>query len=103
MAILRLPGGGALSDFRLEKLNAALAALAPPWRVTAARHWHFAEIEHAASDEERATLERLLRYGPDPPPATLLAGPMALVVPRLGTVSPWSSKATDIARQCGLG
>ena len=103
MAILRLPGGAALSGFRLEKLNAALAASAPAWRVTAARHWHFAEVEHTATDEQRATLESLLRYGPDPPPAALLTGPMALVVPRLGTVSPWSSKATEIARQCSLG
>src|SRR5512145_545887 len=102
MAILRLPGGTALSSFRLEKLNAALARAAPAWRVVAARHWHFVELEHAAAAEEREVLERLLRYGPDPPPAALLVEPMRLVVPRLGTLSPWSSKATDIARQCGL-
>ncbi len=102
MAILRLPGGRALSAFRLEKLNAALAAAATGWRVGSARHWHFVELEREATDDERATLGRLLRYGPEAPPEAD-AGPLALVVPRLGTVSPWSSKATDIARQCGLG
>ena len=82
MAILRLPGGSALSGFRLEKLNAALAASAPAWRVTAARHWHFAELEHAPGDAERATLERLLRYGPEEPPGALLVhlgGPGLLI------------------------
>jgi phosphoribosylformylglycinamidine synthase len=103
MAILRLPGGTALAGFRLEKLNAALAAAAPAWSVVAARHWHFVELEHAATDAERAVLERLLRYGPGPPPPASLVDPLRLVVPRLGTLSPWSSKATDIARQCGLG
>jgi phosphoribosylformylglycinamidine synthase len=103
MAILRLPGGTALAAFRLEKLNATLASATPAWRVAAARHWHFVELERELSDEERQILERLLRYGPDPPPAASLVEPMRLVVPRLGTVSPWSSKATDIARQCGLG
>ena len=68
MAILRLPGGGALSGFRLEKLNAALAAAAPAWRVTAARHWHFVELEHAAT-RRRARDTRA--------PAALRPGPAA--------------------------
>ena len=100
MAILDLPGGTALRDFRLAKLNLALA----PARllVTATQHWHFVELEHDPSPGERATLERLLSYGPDLPPPPEVRGRMALVTPRLGTISPWSSKATDIARQCGL-
>ncbi len=103
MAILRLPGGGALSGFRLEKLNAALAAAGLDWRVGASRHMHFVDVADATTDVERGVVERLLRYGPEPPPAELCVPPLRLVVPRLGTVSPWSSKATDIARQCGLG
>ncbi len=103
MAISRLPSGCALSAFRLEKLNATLATAAAGWSVLAARHWHFVELEHEPMDAEREKLERLLRYGSDPPPAASLVDPLRLVVPRLGTVSPWSSKATDIARQCGLG
>jgi len=102
MAILRLPGGAALSGFRLAKLNAALAAAEAGWSVAAARHWHFVELQREPAPDERELVERLLRYGPGAPPAELLVDPIALVVPRLGTVSPWSSKATDIARQCGL-
>jgi phosphoribosylformylglycinamidine synthase len=100
--ISRLPGGTALAGFRLEKLNAALMAARTRWQVAAARHWHFVELAREASAAEHATLERLLRYGEPPPAAGALVEPLRLVVPRLGTVSPWSSKATDIARQCGL-
>jgi phosphoribosylformylglycinamidine synthase len=102
MAILRLPGGTALSDFRLEKLNASLRAARPGACVVATRHWHFVEAEREPSAEERLVLDRLLHYGPPAPPAELLDGRMLLVTPRPGTISPWSSKATDIARQCGL-
>jgi phosphoribosylformylglycinamidine synthase len=103
MAILRLPGGAALSDFRLEKLNDALRTARPGLHVTAAQHWHFVETSREPAEAERAALRRLLEYGPPPPPAAHLRGRMLLVTPRLGTISPWSSKATDIARQCGLG
>src|SRR2546430_73493 len=55
---------------------------------------------------DRRVLERLLTYGPRPTLPELvremLEGHRLLVVPRLGTISPWSSKATDIARICGL-
>src|SRR5512143_3804290 len=101
MAILKLPGGTALSDFRLEKLNRRLAALR--LSVSATRHWHFVEVRHEPSAGERATLDRLLSYGPDLCPPSEAHGRMVLVTPRPGTISPWSSKATDIARQCGLG
>jgi phosphoribosylformylglycinamidine synthase len=100
MAILDLPGGTALRDFRLEKLNATLAALG--LRVVATQHWHFVEVAHAPSPAEQETLARLLTYGPDLPPPAQVRGRLVLVTPRLGTISPWSSKATDIARQCGL-
>ncbi|MFI4942867.1 MAG: phosphoribosylformylglycinamidine synthase, partial [Burkholderiales bacterium] len=102
MAISRLPGGAALSGFRLEKLNAALAARAPGLRVVSTQHWHFVETDRVPSDADRAVLERLLRYGFESPAPSGGADGLRLVVPRLGTLSPWSSKATDIARQCGL-
>ena len=102
MAIVRLPGGTALSDFRLDKLNASLRAARPGLSVVATQHWHFVEVEREPSPEERRTLDRLLHYGPAAPPPARLRGRMILVTPRLGTISPWSSKATDIARQCGL-
>jgi phosphoribosylformylglycinamidine synthase len=70
--------------------------------VTATRHGHFVEVAREPTPRERETLDRLLRYGPAAPEAERLRGRMLLVTPRLGTISPWSSKATDIARQCGL-
>ena len=99
--ILKLRGSPALSAFRLEKLHARLAEIAPGARIAGAEFWHFVETAHVLVSRERAVLEQLLVYGepvrPQPPP-----GELYLVVPRIGTISPWSSKATDIARQCGL-
>jgi len=102
MAILKLPGGTALSAFRLDKLNAAIGSVCPGLRVTTTQHWHFVEVEREPTPDERETLDRLLTYGPEAPPPDRLPKRMVLVTPRLGTISPWSSKATDIARQCGL-
>src|SRR5450830_1423426 len=99
--ILKLRGSPALSAFRLEKLHARLAEIAPGARIAGTEFWHFVETAHALDARERAVLGHLLVYGepvrPAPPP-----GELYLVVPRIGTISPWSSKATDVARQCGL-
>jgi len=97
--ILRLRGPRAVSEFRLAKLLASLKKLDPGVRALAAGFWHFVELEGALGEGETNVLERLLEYGPVPEPAS---GTLFLVVPRLGTISPWSSKATDIARNCGL-
>lgn len=102
MPILKLPGGSALSEFRLEKLNAQVQACCPGLRVTTSQFWHFVEVDHEPTVQEQQTLDRLLRYGPEGPPPGELRQRTILVTPRLGTISPWSSKATDIARQCGL-
>ena len=99
--ILKLRGGPALSAFRLEKLHARLAEIAPGARIVRAEFRHFVETAHALDARERAVLDQLLVYGEPVQPAPA-AGLLYLVVPRLGTISPWSSKATDIARQCGL-
>jgi len=101
MPILKLRGSPALSAFRLEKLNARLAAVRPGLSVIAAEFWHFVETDRALDAGERATLDRLLEYG-EAAHAVTAATPTLVVAPRLGTISPWSSKATDIARQCGL-
>jgi phosphoribosylformylglycinamidine synthase len=98
-SILKLRGSPAVSAFRLDKLNSRLAEIHPSLRATAADYWHFAEIERPLAAGEMGVLERLLEYGE---PARARAEPMRLVVPRLGTISPWSSKATDIAHRCGL-
>jgi phosphoribosylformylglycinamidine synthase len=99
--ILKLRGSPALSVFRLEKLYARLAEIAPGARIAGAEFWHFVETAHALAARERAVLEQLLTYGEAAAPAAA-AGDLYLVLPRIGTISPWSSKATDIARQCGL-
>ncbi|WP_296802603.1 phosphoribosylformylglycinamidine synthase [Thiolapillus sp.] len=99
--MLKLRGAPALSDFRLEKLNGRLTeSLGKPVSVYA-EFIHLAELSEELTASERETLDRILRYGPalashDP------SGTLMLVVPRPGTISPWSSKATDIAHVCDL-
>jgi len=97
--ILQLRGPRALSEFRLAKLVASLQKIDPGVRSAAAEHRHFVESEGALSGADRSRLEKLLDYGPVAGEAD---GDLYLVVPRIGTISPWSSKATDIARNCGL-
>ena len=99
--VLKFRGARALSDFRLAKLLPELKKAHPAVRGVAAEFWHFVEADAEPGAAEKRVLERLLRYG------TPLQGDhsretLFLVVPRLGTISPWSSKATDIARNCGL-
>ncbi len=101
MHVLKLRGGSALSDFRLAKLNGLVRGLGSGLAVASATFWHFAEVPRDLDGREREILDRLLTYGPPAPVEPALARPV-LVTPRLGTISPWSSKATDIAHQCGL-
>src|SRR5882762_7615015 len=103
--MLQIPGPPALSAFRITKLLERLGALEPTVTGLAARFMHFAELAQPLSAPEREVLAQLLTYGPRleaPAPAQAGAGECLLVVPRTGTISPWSSKATDIARVCGL-
>jgi len=99
--ILKLRGARALSEFRIAKLLPSLQAVHRGIRGIAAEYWHFVESEPSLSRDEEAVLHRLLQYGL-PPAREDGAGGAFLVVPRIGTISPWSSKATDIARNCGL-
>ena len=102
--ILSLAGGPALSPFRLAKLLQGLSQAYSAHRVAAiaATYWHFVELARPLAASERTILDRLLTYGPDAASDPLSQGTQFLVVPRPGTLSPWSSKATDIARNCGL-
>ena len=102
-SLLTLRGRRALSPFRIDKLKSALA-VARPGRILgniATTYWHFVELARDLTAAERVTLERILTYGPQDEAVTD-EGEFVLVVPRPGTISPWSSKATDIARNCGL-
>ncbi|KRT55175.1 phosphoribosylformylglycinamidine synthase [endosymbiont of Ridgeia piscesae] len=99
MLILR--GAPALSDFRLKKLARRLETLLGRPIGVYAEFMHFAELSQPLDAAEGEVLQQLLRYGPqlsehDP------EGSLLLVVPRPGTISPWSTKATDIAHHCGL-
>ncbi len=102
VTLLEIPGGEAVSDFRRRKLCEGLRRDEPDIRTLEARFVHFVELTAPLSDRERGVLERLLSYGPRDS-AVVAGSPLALVVPRPGTQSPWSSKATDIAHNCGLG
>ena len=98
---LSLRGCAALSSFRQHKLVAALA----DERVTAVRaeFHHFVALHRALDRREHARLDALLAYGPELDDDDDARHQHAfVVVPRLGTLSPWSSKATDIAHNCGL-
>ena len=101
MPVLEIPGGAALSRFRLDKLNARIRESGIAAEVRSARYWHFVEVTRDPDGRERDVLDRLLTYGPPADEAGPGAAPV-LVTPRLGTISPWSSKATDIARLCTL-
>ncbi|OWY40317.1 phosphoribosylformylglycinamidine synthase [Xenophilus sp. AP218F] len=100
--ITKLRGGVALSPFRLEKLLAAAADAGLQDLVLTAEYWHFAESDSELTLEELSVLGKLLNYG-EAPLAKEPDGELFLITPRLGTLSPWASKATDIARHCGLG
>ncbi|MDQ3186075.1 MAG: phosphoribosylformylglycinamidine synthase [Pseudomonadota bacterium] len=108
--MLRLNGGCALSPFRLEKLASALKIAAPQVSHIYAEYWHFCALKRDLRQNELAVLEKLLAYGLKKVSLKASAEQQAersrsellLVLPRPGTISPWSSKATDIALHCGL-
>ncbi|MBV8467648.1 MAG: phosphoribosylformylglycinamidine synthase, partial [Burkholderiales bacterium] len=100
-SLLKLRGGIALSAFRIEKLinsckEAGVAGVAPY-----AEFWHFAEVSAPLGGEARGRLDRILADDSKPDDARA-RGTMILITPRVGTISPWSSKATDILKLCGL-
>ncbi|WP_374188950.1 phosphoribosylformylglycinamidine synthase [Thalassotalea euphylliae] len=101
MLIQTLRGAPALSDFRIQKLLTQCAEAGLPVNDIYAEFSHFAHLSAALNADESSVLAKLLTYGPTieehEPNGTLL-----LVTPRPGTISPWSSKATDIAHNCGL-
>jgi phosphoribosylformylglycinamidine synthase len=99
--ILRLRGRNALSTFRLRKLVSSCTTAVPGISDIHAEFWHFVQAARELSSDETARLERILSYGPSGASGDG-KGDLMLVVPRIGTISPWSSKASDIARHCGL-
>ena len=99
MLILR--GAPALSAFRHGKLLEQLTSKVPAVTGLYAEFAHFAEVTGLLNADEEQVLARLLKYGPSVP-VQEPSGRLFLTIPRFGTISPWSSKASDIARNCGL-
>ncbi len=95
-----LAGPGALSAFRAARLLQRLQTVDASVASVSAQYVHFVHATRALDDGEQARLAALLDYG-DAPQGTG-EGTSFLVVPRLGTISPWASKATDIAHNTGL-
>ncbi|WP_067562623.1 phosphoribosylformylglycinamidine synthase [Halofilum ochraceum] len=99
--MLCLPGRAALSEFRLSKLRERIEARLPGLEELEAFHLHFVDTVREPDPDEHARLEALLDYGEEEAFADT-ADISLIVAPRPGTVSPWSSKATDILHNCGL-
>ena len=100
--ILSLRGAPALSPFRRDKLLAEMRARVPAIAGVTALYWHFVALDGELKMNAQTVLARLLTYGPRASVPAKPDGELLLVVPRLGTISPWSTKATDIAHCCGL-
>ncbi|MGS0727784.1 phosphoribosylformylglycinamidine synthase, partial [Shewanella sp. 0m-11] len=99
MEIIR--GAPALSAFRVQKLMQACESAALPVRQIYAEFIHLADLNEQLNENESQQLEKILTYGPAIEAHTP-EGYLHFVTPRPGTISPWSSKATDIAHNCGL-
>ena len=116
-------GSAALSDFRLEKLRAALNEVVPEVIIADTRYWYFIalhgsgtqgsghpptpplQVAHGAAlgKSQAKILDKVLGLDKEVgEPAQADAMQRILVIPRLGTISPWSTKASDIAQHCGL-
>ncbi|MDQ2821475.1 MAG: phosphoribosylformylglycinamidine synthase [Pseudomonadota bacterium] len=101
--MLILPGSNALSAFRSQRLLNQLQIVAPAITAVQARYYHFIDTAAPLDVDDTARLDALLTYG-EPFTAGAADGAVEefFVIPRLGTISPWASKATDIARNCGM-
>ena len=98
--ILFLRGASAFSSFRFQGLQQRVAEAVPGARLAGAEYWHVVKLKGALETGQReqltALLEEVAAADADK------AGMLFFVTPRIGTISPWSSKATDIAWNCGL-
>ena len=98
--ILEFSGPGALSAFRSERVLDELKAFLPGAHAVGAHYVHYVLTQKPLTDKEKTRLADLLDYGEQTP--SVRADVSVLVAPRCGTISPWSSKATDIAHNTGL-
>lgn len=99
--MLTLSGAPALSDFRIEKLIQQMQQNKLPVAGVYAEYVHFVDLNGELNTSEKSILKKLLTYGPKVKEGQK-KGLLKLATPRVGTISPWSSKATDIVHNCGL-
>jgi phosphoribosylformylglycinamidine synthase len=100
MTMLHLAGPTAETAFRAKKMLESVRARVDAITDLRATYAHFVHIERVLDAAEFKVLQALLTYGA--PDERKLPGHGFHVIPRIGTISPWASKATDIARNCGL-
>jgi phosphoribosylformylglycinamidine synthase len=98
--ISQFEGGNAMSDFRIAQLLALVRSINESIEALSARYVHVVATETVITPELRTRLAALLRYGESFRAGA--RGQCVIIAPRLGTVSPWASKATDIAHNCGF-
>ena len=98
-----LEGGNALSAFRIQQLLPKLQGLCPHVKDVHGQYLHLVATESVLPHQQATVLGQLLTYG-DPVSSKQISQHVLQIIvsPRLGTVSPWASKATDIAHNCGL-
>ncbi|MBA3771339.1 MAG: phosphoribosylformylglycinamidine synthase [Ramlibacter sp.] len=99
--ITEFEGAIALSEFRVQQLLPRLQAIHDQVSGISARYVHLVATDHALTPAENGRLAALLTYG-DAARRPAAGGRLVVVTPRIGTVSPWASKATDIAHNCGI-
>ena len=100
--MLCIPGSPALSDFRLKKLHQQFSNRGIELTQISSHFIHLVDLAgDNFSDDDQEILGNLLTYGPSIADIES-SGVDFFVMPRPGTISPWSSKATDIAHNCGL-
>jgi len=99
--MLKILGASALSNFRIKKLLAELTLINSSIKMITAHYVHFIDVDKNLTAIERETLNTLLDYGEEQQhlPIQVL---QFISIPRAGTISPWSTKATEIIHRCGL-
>jgi phosphoribosylformylglycinamidine synthase len=98
--MLILSGSNALSVFRAQRLLSALQAIDPSVQGVHGQFLHFIDSSAELASDDVGKLQALLTYGDSFSGSE--SGDNFVVVPRFGTISPWASKATDIAHNCGM-
>ncbi|MGH8475291.1 MAG: hypothetical protein ACRER2_05885, partial [Methylococcales bacterium] len=100
--IIKRFGAAALSPFRLRKLLSELQNVEPRILAVQARHVYYIDAVREVGPAELTRLDNLLDYGEAVDARDFSEHDRVVFVPRHGTISPWSSKATEIASRCGL-